>query len=239
MADKPKGSHDYAKHQGDGTRKEAGAAARRPMRRTRFLFKFIGLLLVFFAGWWAWYSYKEGRVVDLTDPNQQQKALADVKKTAEATREASAQALAWASRGLGDLEKLIKGKPPETPADVKQLVDESKQAVAKEQAKPPTPGAPAAPEAAPAVEPPSLLADAEAEYRAGQEAYAKTDPMASQEQVQKFIRVAEPHFSKCLDLCDVARQHGAQGEDIGRLEQAAAKRLYDCRKRMELRRDER
>lgn len=226
---KPKGPHEYAIK----TEQEKAARHATP-KRTRFLFKFIGFLLVLLVGAWGYYSYKSGKPLDLTDPKQQAETLdaarKDAQLAAEKTKEASVDALAWAERSLGDLQKLIKGKPPETKEEIKSLVDESKQAVAKEPEKP----APVAPSAPPP--PPSPIAAAQTEYRVGQEFYALTDPMASQKQVQTNLHLAEPHFSKCLDLLETARTHNVNGPEIDRLEQAAAKRLYDCRKRMELQR---
>jgi hypothetical protein len=226
---KPKGPHEYA------IKTEIEKEVRRVQpKRTRFLFKFLGLILVGLAALWLWYSYKQGKLIDPTDEKQQRatfdQASADAQRAAQKTKEASVDALAWAQRSLGDLQKLIKGKPPETKEEVKALVDESKQAAAKEPAKP----AASAPAIAP---PPSPIADAQAEYRTGQDFYIKTDPMASQQQVQSNLHLAEPHFSKCLDLLETARTRGVNGPEIDRLEQAAARRLYDCRKRMELQRN--
>ena len=220
---KPKGPREYV------VNTEREKATRKP--GTRFLFKFIGLILVLLVGAWGWYSYKSGKPIDLTDAKQRDETLDAARKDAELaatkTKEASADAIAWAQRSLGDLQKIIKGKPPETKEEIKVLVDESKQAV--ETAKPATP-TPAAP---PVVSP---IADAQAEYRVGQEFYILTDPMASQKQVQTNLHLAEPHFSKCLDLLEAARGRNVNGPEIDRLEQAAARRLYDCRKRMELQR---
>lgn len=227
---RPKGPHEYAVK----TEQEKESRRQKP-KHTRLLFKFLGLVLVALAALWVWYSYKQGHPIDLLDEKQQRATLEqardDAQHAAQRTQEASADALAWAQRSLGDLQKLIKGKPPETKEDVKALVDESKQAAAKE------PSKPAAHTSAPAiVPPPSPIADAQAEYRIGQDFYIKTDPMASQQQVQSNLHLAEPHFSKCLDLLEAARTKGVIGSEIDKLEQAAARRLYDCRKRMELQR---
>ena len=249
--DKPRGSHDYAKHQSADTRKEAKLAAQEPVRRTPFLIKLIGFVLLCVVAWWGWHSYTAGKIIDLTDEKQQQEALNQVNKdlaqvnkdlavAADKTREASVQAIDWARSSLGDLEKLIKGKPPQTNAEIKELVDESKLATDKEKSAAPAPGPVVVmPETSKPVQtipqpPPGPIADAQAEYRLGQDAYAKTDPMAPHDQVQKFIRVAEPHFSRCLDLLEAARKRGVNGAEIDQLEQASARRLYDCRKRMEL-----
>lgn len=242
--DKPRGSHDYAKHQSADTRKEAKAAAQQPVRRTPFIIKLIALMLLCAVAWWGWHSYNAGKMIDLTDEKQQKEALAQAEKdlatAADKTREASAQAIDFARSSLGDLEKLIKGKPPQTNAEIKELVDESKLATDKEKSLAPAPGPVVVlPDTSKPVQtipqpPPGPIADAQAEYRLGQDAYAKTDPMAPHDQVQKFIRVAEPHFSKCLDLLEAARKRGVTGSEIDQLEQASARRLYDCRKRMEL-----
>ncbi len=221
---KPKGPREYV------VNTEREKATRKP--RTRFLFKFIALILVLLMGAWGWYSYKSGKPIDLSDAKQRDETLDAARKDAELaaakTKEVGTEAIAWAQRSLGDLAKIIKGKPPETKEEIKVLVDESKQAV--ETAKPAT----ATPVAPPVVSP---IADAQAEYRIGQEYYAKTDPMASQKQVQSNLHLAEPHFSKCLDLLEAARTRKVNGAEIDRLEQAAARRLYDCRKRMELQRN--
>ena len=236
--DRKRVPHEYTTKEPESRRTDAEKAARGPIRRTRFLFKFIGFLLFIAVVWWAWTSYRKGGMVDITDPNQQRQlidqAKTDVSDAADATRKASVVAIDWARQSLGDLEKFIKGKPPKTQEEIKELVDESKRDVAKEQAKPAAPAS-----ASPTPAPPSPLAAAQAEFRAGQEAYVMTDPMASQEQVQKYIRIAAPHFEKCLALCDALRSKGINGDEIGRLEQAAARRLYDCHKRMELKAGER
>jgi hypothetical protein len=203
-----------------------------PPRPTRFIFKLLGLILVLFAGWLAWFSYRQGGLPDLTDPNQQDRAMrqltADAEKAKEKSLAFSEKAINWAQASLGDLEKVIKGNPPKTPEESKALVDESKHNI--EKAPPPPP-----PPTAPVIKAPDPLAGPQEEYRIGQQFYAKTDPMASQKQVQDNLRLAEPHFSKCLDMLNSAHGKGASEAEIDRLAQAAARRLYDCRKRMELR----
>lgn len=62
--------------------------------------------------------------------------------------------------------------------------------------------------------------------------YAQSDPRsASFETVQKNIRLAIPCLERCLDECDKARKQGIKAAELDVLEQSAAMRLYDCRKR--------
>jgi len=199
-----------------------------PPRTTRFIFKLLGLVLVLFAGWVAWYSYRQGKLPDFTDPKQQDEAMkqlsADAQKAKEKSLALSETAIHWAQASLTDLEKVIKGKPPKTPEESKALVDEAKHEI--ENPPPPPPVHVALP--------PDPLANAREEYRIGQQFYVKTDPMASQKQVQDNLHLAEPHFLKCLEMLDAAHGKGASEAAIDTLAQAAARRLYDCRKRMEL-----
>src|SRR5579862_5203802 len=100
--------HEYATKEPESRRKDAERAAREPIRRTRFLFKFIGLLLVLAVAWFAWICYRKGDIIDITDPNQQRQALKqvgdDVDGAADATKKASVEAIDWARHSLGDLE---------------------------------------------------------------------------------------------------------------------------------------
>ena len=79
------------------------------------------------------------------------------------------------------------------------------------------------------------LDQAREEMRFGCDLHAKANPsFASHGDVQKYIREAEPHFVKCLDLLDLARKAGASENTVAKMEEAAARRLYDCRKRQEM-----
>ena len=216
-------------------------------RKTRFIFKLLGLCLVGIAAWLGSYVYRYGTLPDLTDYQQQQKLLKqaseDARSARDATTTAATKIASWAERGLADLQKLIKGKPPETKEEAEALVTESQQGLQKKGEKTPPPppvdkATPAAP-AQPLANPP--FTRAKAEYRLGQEAYrlalevyVQTDPSAPQEQVQKYLRKAEPLFVRCLDALERARKEGGSGPEIDSLEQKAAIRLYDCRKRMTL-----
>ncbi|HYG77206.1 MAG TPA: hypothetical protein VEK08_19535 [Planctomycetota bacterium] len=237
--DRPRGPSEYATKE---------AEPRLPAkRRPSFFFRLLGLLLVLFAGWLGWYSYRQGQLPDLTNEAQQKKMLeqakADLQKAEEKTSEASRKFVSWAQVNLEELKTRIKGKPPESKEEISTLVNESKKEVgsAEKNGEPTLRGAgdkdsgAKKPEAAkPASKADTLIAEARSHYRTGLGAYAQTDPSASQQVIQAKLREAEPHFVKCLDLLEQARAQGAGGAELDSLEQAAAKRLYDCRKRMEL-----
>ena len=230
-------------------------APRKPKAKTRFLFKFLGLVLIGLAAWIGWYSMRQGKLPDLTNEEQQKKMLAqatqDFDKAEKKATDVSKKVVSWAEQSLDDLRTRIKGKPPETKEEISDLVNESKREVAQnppgfggpsagggngpdsgpQKAGPPV--APAAP-AAPKSKGQQLVDDAKEQYRQAAAVYALADPMSSQKIVQDSVHKAAPLFSRCLDLLEQARTNGATGSDLDTLEQSAAKRLYDCRKRMEL-----
>ncbi|HEY3325380.1 MAG TPA: hypothetical protein VGP72_33315 [Planctomycetota bacterium] len=186
-----------------------------PPRRTRWIFKLLGLLLVPLAGWMAWYSYREGRIPDWLNPEEQRRAKSVAKGDL-------GHAYDWMRANLEQLRARIKGPPPETPQQVKDLVSESRDNV---QAPPPKEDKPKTL---------SVLDEAREEYRRGEEAYAKSDPSGSTDEVQANLRLAEPRFAHCLELLDKAAKEQADAKEREKLEQNAARRLYDCRKRMAL-----
>jgi len=219
-----------------------------PRRPTSFLAKLIGLILIGLAAWIGWYAYRQGKLPDMTDEKQQKlmldQAKEDIAKAESQATEASQKFVSWAQRGIDDLRTRIKGKPPESKEEVSLLVDESKKEVAeveKGSGKLQPGGVESAPIAVKKSESDKalskgeqLISEARAHYRVGLAAYADTDPSAAQKLIQTRLREAEPHFVKSLDLLEQARIQGAGGANLDSLEQSAAKRLYDCRKRMEL-----
>lgn len=218
-----------------------------PPKKTGLLFKLIGLVLVAFAGWLGYRWITTGKAPDLSDQGlgEVTKDLTgDVNKAADAAKPLAEKSLAAINGLLADLKEKIKGKPPETKEEIAALVKEDQEALTQEDvARPWKPSGKAPPKAAgesasaskSAPKASGALAEAQAAYAAGAKLYVKTNPMsASQSEVQKYIREAAPHFQKCMDLCEKARGEGQRGETVDALEQMAAKRLYDCNKRMEL-----
>ncbi|MFH0937804.1 MAG: hypothetical protein V1899_00735 [Planctomycetota bacterium] len=198
-------------------------------RQTRFLFKALGFLLFAFAAWVASCSYRNDELVDLTDSYQQQQLLRqaaeDINNIREATATVAVNIAMWLQSGSADTKEEPKSKPPETTTT--NPIRESNR-FARPRRAPSNPPKVTAPQLS------TRLDSARAEYRKGEDAYAKTDPMSSTDEVQKYLYIAEPLFSRCLDLLDEARKQGVTGSEIENLEQVATKRLYDCRKRMAL-----
>jgi len=230
-----RGPSEYAQNEG----------ARPTRRRTSFIAKFLFLLLVLLAAWIGWYAYRQGKVPDLTSEEQQKKMLQQAKEdlvvAEEKATEASKQFVSWAKLNIEDLKKRIKGNPPESKEEVSDLVNESKREVSVKDREASLggtdkggAGAKTAQTGAAGTKAESLMKLARESYRTGLGAYAQTDPSSPQQQIQSKLREAEPYFIKCLDLLEQARREGAGGAELDSLEQAAAKRLYDCRKRMEL-----
>lgn len=231
---------DTNKEQNRKQASDNGAGKQRvaPPRRTRFIFKLLGLLLVALAGWMAWYAYRERRLPDWLDPHEQQRAARQAKTDLVVARN-------WVEASLEELQQRIKGPPPDSNEDVKALVAESQRNTTFV---PPPPVHPDQPDAKPAgnaalvVPPkppsavPSPLDPARQEYQRGETYYAKTDPSGSFETVQKHLHLAEPCFVRCLELLDRLPKNASIAADAEKLEQSAAKRLYDCRKRMTLKR---
>lgn len=215
----------------------------KPKAKTRWYFKLLGLLLFVLAGWIAYRTFVQGKKLDLNSEKGQQELLGDLQKdAAEAGKVVAEKAKVLGDWAMEDLGKMIKGKPPETDEEAAQLVKESKEEMAAYQkaaeaakqavaAKTETANtAPAAP-----AKPAGAYGQAQSEYSEGAKYYARTNPLKdSSSDIQKNIRLAAPHFSKCLDLCEKARGEGNGGPGLDDLEQKAAKRLYDCNKRMEL-----
>lgn len=224
MAEKRERDEDERKQNGDA------AARQSAPRQTRFVFKLMGLLLVGLAGWLGWYAYRKGELPDLTNPEQQRRLLAqaheDLKDAEQKAVETSRAVVNWAERSLEDLKTRIKGKPPESKEEVAALVTESERDAVKA---PPPAAAPSRAEV--------LMLEAREAYNQGRAAHARTNPVtASQAQVQENLRIAGPHFSRCMDLVEEARKLGHVDSEMESLEHLAASRLFDCLKRTELKR---
>jgi len=71
-------------------------------------------------------------------------------------------------------------------------------------------------------------------FKQANEAYAQTDPSEPADKVQKYLRIAAPLYEQVLDQLDKARTAGVPEAKTEALETSAAKRLYDCRKRMRI-----
>ncbi|MCZ7644286.1 MAG: hypothetical protein M5U26_03230 [Planctomycetota bacterium] len=150
-----RGPSEYAEK--DDKARQQAAEGRKPYlppRKTRFLFKLVGLVLFALAAWLGYRFYKTGELPDVTSEEGQRKLAGDLKadvgKAADAAKpvveEVASKVSEYVSYTLDNLRGKIKGKPPESKEEVKALVDESKQLA---DAKPPKP--PGAPKA---VEPP-------------------------------------------------------------------------------------
>ena len=270
------------------TQKPAKMEVHEPPQQMGCIMKLLGLALVLVALWWGYYSYRQGKLVDPTDPAELKKAEKQLNKDFDKTKEKSGEALdkaekvgneviekagefgdeAWKTlkRTVDSLKSKIKGDPPDKPEQITTLVEESKLAVADDKRKQeqavsvkkiedkdgssvaierrdkngPRPTLPEDPnikitrkiDEASSVK--TVLDTAHEEFIVGCKAYENTSPSNPSATVQKYLRVAAPHFERALDLCDKARGQGVKGGDIDQLEEDSAKRLYDCRKRMEL-----
>lgn len=65
--------------------------------------------------------------------------------------------------------------------------------------------------------------------------YKQADPTKyDYKTVQKSLRLAMPHFERCIDECAKARKQGIKGKELDVLEQSASMHLYDCQKRCAL-----
>ena len=234
---------------------ELGVDAR--PRKTRFIFKIAGVLLLLFS------VLLGVRWVAMGKPPSDLVTVEGQRELAHETQEAVSAIRTWAQ---GDLITLAGGQVPESEADSARLVEESK--VFTEGAEK---GTPTAAKAEPTrVSPKRTVADskpatpkptrtAPSAYAQGRNAdslglssaqaypwlapardafaqanvyYAQCDPRnAAYDAIQKNIRLARPLLERCLDECDKARRKGHQGGELDSLEQNAAMRLYDCNKR--------
>ena len=244
MADEKKSSSSKKKASSAGSSKRergpseyAEKESRRPRRRapTRFVFKFAALIIVLLAAWFGWIIYRSGG--SLSDVLDVEKRAQLLDKAAEDYRQAvkaSDEARKWAQKEFKNweesLSKRLKSPPPKTKEESAALVKETQKEIKEPAPPPPVQKSTAA--AKPKTN--TALAKARDEYNLGMKDYAMTDPAASQQQVQKYIRLAAGHFEVCLFHIDKARASGVSEGLLERYEQPATKRLYDCRKRMEL-----
>lgn len=214
-----------------------------PPRRMGFFTSLLLLIVVAAGAWFAWYSYREGQIPDITDKKQQQKLLDQAREDIEVGKEKATElgekaaegarkAADWAERSFDDLRKRIKGKPPESTEEVATLVKDSGADTKAIPPKPDTITPPPAAKAAPANAWDPLLEEARNEYYRGVAEHAKSDPSFSRDQVQSALRAAAPHFAKTLNLLEDVRAKGGEGPEIADLEHKTAVRLYDCRRRM-------
>ena len=208
-------------------------------RGTRFIFKFVGvLLLIFFALLGTRWATLGKAPTDLVTVEGQHDLVDDT------------------LAALSDLQRYLGRNAPETEADSAPLMAESKPRVesvsyAKTESaapkptvsKPPvmpapsrTPHRTASPPRTFANQEP-LLGTAQDTFSQANAFYSKADPRVAEfETIQKNLRLAAPLFERCLDDCSQARKKGARGTGIDALEQSATVRLYDCNKRVVLKR---
>jgi len=209
-----------------------------PPRRTSFIVKLLGLVVILAAAYLGWYVYRTGSVPDLTDKRQQEKLIEQAKRDfnkaeekatvyGEKAVDAMGKAADWAAKGLEDVRKRIKGNPPETKEEVSALVKDSGATVPPPKHVAPVETARAAdknPWDAP-------LQEAWNSFYRGVAEHSKSSPDNSREQVQTALREATPHFERTLNLLEEVRAKGGKGSEIDELENRTAKRLYDCKKR--------
>jgi hypothetical protein len=236
-----RGPSDYAK-------KDDGQGKARV--KTRFIFKFVAFLLLLLVAYVAWFFIRTGKkpsqVADLLDETKRTELFDQIASDYRTAVHASEKASQWAEREFKDwehaLSERLKSPPPKTKEESAALVKETKEKL-EQPSTPPTPvdtGKPAGAvvkKAEPAAPKPAAnpaLSKAQEEYGNGLKAYAMTDPSAPQQQVQKYLRLAAGHFEVCLYWIDQARAQKVSESLIDPYEQPATKRLYDCRKRMEL-----
>lgn len=247
-----------------GLKKAQAAEGNRPRKNyvlrkwLRRLWSLAALVLVAVGGWIIYQWTAKGKPPDLTSERGRSEALdalkADVNKAAETSKPyvdvATAKAREFYEYTLDDLQKRLKGKPPETREEITKLVKESEEATRNDpspwdKTKPAdtgtktggTPDEPRIsnlPEKKPDAAVTGYLAEAQAAFQAGSKAYAQTDPANSQETVQVHLRIAKQFFEKSLTLIDKARAAGQGSAQLDALEEKVTKRLYDCKKRIEL-----
>lgn len=228
---------------------QAEEAPRRPhknyvlRRRMRSFIGFLGFLLVLVGAWIIYHWVVTGKPPDLGTEKGRKEALGTLKDDANKVAE---KAKEFYSYSLEELEKRMKGKPPETKEEIAALVKESQDEVQKSalpvektgdtgaQKSPSGPGITNLPPPKKEEPPSGPLAEAQAAYQTATKAYALTDPAASQEQVQVHVRIAKKYFERCLNYIDKARAGGVTGREIELLEERATKRLYDCNRRLEI-----
>lgn len=234
-----RGPSEYAK-------KDEGQAKPRP--KTRFVFKFAALIIILLIAYLAWFFVRTGRkpedIAQLLDETKRGELIDQMADDYRKAVNAGDDARKWAEREFKDwdraLTERLKSPPPKTKEESSALVKETKQKL-EQPPVPPTPvdtGKATGP-AEKKVEPPATrtnpaLAKALEEYEIGMRSYAMTDPAAPQAQVQRYLRLAAGHFEACLYWLDQARAQKVAENVIETYEQPATKRLYDCRKRMEL-----
>lgn len=232
-------------------------------RRLRTILGLVGFIVLILGGWIIYTFVAKGKIVDLTSERGRKEAFGslkdDAEKVAETTKpyieEAATKAKEYYSYSLDQLKNRMKGKPPETKEEITALVKESQEATAQapspwdktstpgeaaktsEPAKSGTePSEPSAPKVTNLPKPAELDGNegkAQLDGTTGMQAYAKTDPMNSQETVQVHLRIALKFFERSLTEIDKARAEG-KGGSLGALEEKVTKRLYDCKKRMEM-----
>ena len=197
-----------------------------PPAQTGFIFKLLGFLLLLVIGYWAYYSYRQGRVANPADPDEQ-------KKFAQQAKDDFQNAKEWSTEQFDALQKRFKGPPPVTAKDIVNEVKLAQDDVQNASTSTPTPAVPAPPPAsAPPVQ--TNVQRARELFKQANEAYAQTDPSEPADKVQKYLRIAAPLYEQVLDQLDKARTAGVPEAKTEALETSAAKRLYDCRKRMRI-----
>ncbi len=240
---------------------ETGPQESKPPR-TRWVFKLLGLVLLLFLIWlgYRWIVNKKNPL-DLFTIKGQSELLDDLDSSMNELSKSVNDGLSDAGKwGLGELEKMISGKPPETKEEIAALVDESKQEIENEQCRrqeqqvqtPQTQTQPQAPSNAHKKSPrektqpqattgshskkqPSNAAIASAQklYDQAIAHYIKADPrVCNITQAQEYIKNAKPLFERCLDECASLRSRGVRSYSLDLLEQSTAMRLYDCNKRL-------
>jgi hypothetical protein len=229
-----RGPSEYAK-------KEEGQAKPRP--KTRFVFNLAAFVLLLLVVYIAWFFIRTGKkpsqVAELLDEKSRAELVEQMAFDWRAAAHAGKEASVWAEKEFKDwdraLSQRLKSPPPKTKEESSALVKETKEHLEAPPAGTGQPAGVTGKKAEPArstVNP--AMTKAINEYADGMKAYTMTDPAAPQAQVQQYLRLAAGHFEVCLYWIDQARAQHVAASVIDRYEQPATKRLYDCRKRMEL-----
>jgi hypothetical protein len=233
-----RGPSECAKKDGDSPK---------PRAKSRFVVKFMAFILILVVAYIVWFFVRTGRkpqdIPGLLDEKGRAELLEQIAADYRTAVNAGGEAREWAEREFRDWERALsqrlKSPPPKTTEESTALVRETKEKLEQ----PSTPIDTSKPSGVVerttepvAARPPAnaSLAKAQEEYENGMKAYAMTDPAAPQQQVQKYLRLAAGHFEVCLYWLDQARVQKVAENLIDPYEQPATKRLYDCRKRMEL-----